>query len=130
MATTLTSDQSFALAQAFHNLAVLLGDYRFDNWDDLSPGERKQLEDLEFDILNDSTRFDAIAISGTLDNLDKVIDDIRATTERMGRAIETIEAVGDVFKMAAAAITLGAAIVSGNPEGIVSALGNAKKALG
>lgn len=127
---TLTSEQSFALAQSFHDLSVVIGEYRFGNWDALAPSQRKRLEDLQFDLLNDSTKFNAISISGVLDELQKVLDDIEATTEKMGRAIKKIEAVGEVFRMAAAAVTLGAAIVSGSPEGIVSALGNAKKALG
>jgi hypothetical protein len=127
---TLTSDQVFKLAQAFHDLAIVIGNYRFDNWDDLTPAERKQLEDLQFDVLNDSTKFNALSISIELDNLQSTLDRIDNTTARMKESIQHIKDVGRIINIATAAVTLGAAIVSGNPQAIAQAVAGAAKAVG
>lgn len=125
----LSSEQAFAMARAFHDLAVEIGNYRFDHFDDLKPTQRKQLEDLEFDVLNDSTKFNALSISGTLDELQTTLDHIDAATTQMTRAVQTIQEVGHIIKIATAAVTLGAAIVSLNPGAIAAAVAGAVTAV-
>ena len=41
----LTADQAFALAQSFHDLSVEIGNYRFRVHQDLTPAQRRRLED-------------------------------------------------------------------------------------
>lgn len=125
----LTSDQAFILAQEFHDLAFAIGNFRFANFDDLSSDERKLLEDLQFDVMNDSTKFNAISIDLALNDLQSTLDDINGATDRMKDAINHLKDVGKVINIATAAVTLGAAIVSMNPGAIASAVSGTVKAL-
>ncbi len=118
----LTSDQAFALSRAFHGISVEIGNYRFSNFDNLTPAQRRRLEDLQFDVLNDSTKFNALSISGVLDDMQGALDRIHQTTERMNDAIKRLNDANRVIKIATAAVTLGAAIVSANPAAIVTAV--------
>jgi|SRR6476660_5238783 flagellar motility protein MotE (MotC chaperone) len=119
----LTSDQAFDLAQSFHDLSVEIGNFRFRVHQDLTPAKRRQLEDLQFDVLNISTQFNALSISLALDNLQEALDDISAATEKMKKAIKRLKDVQKVVAIATAAVTLGSAIISMNPGAIASALG-------
>jgi hypothetical protein len=118
----LTSTQAFDLAQSFHSLAVQIGNYRFDNFDDLTRPQRKQLEDLEFDVLNDSTKFNALSIDLSLNDLEDTLSQIDDATIKMQNAIKSIKRVERVINIGTAAVTLGAAIVSMNPGAIASAI--------
>lgn len=126
----LTSDQSFALAQTFHTLAVEIGNYRFAHFDELSPSQRKRLEDLEFDVLNDSTKFNGLSIAGGLDELQNTLSQINGVTTQMTTAVQTIQEVGQVVRIAMAAVTLGAAIVSSNLGAIAAAVQGTLVAVG
>jgi hypothetical protein len=119
----LTADQAFALAQSFHDLSVELGNYRFRVHQDLTPAQRRRLEDQQFDLLNASTQFNALSISITLDDLQETLDDIGAATADMNKAIKRIKDVQKVIAIATAAVTLGGAIISMNPGAIAEALG-------
>src|SRR3954471_5876286 len=93
----LTSDQAFDLAKAFHDLSVEIGNFRFRVHEDLTPLKRRQLEDLQFDVLNTSTQYNALSISLALDNLQEALDDITAATEKMTRAIKRIKEIQQVI---------------------------------
>lgn len=124
----LTSDQAFALAQSFHDLSVELGNYRFRVHHELTPGQRRRLEDLQFDLLNTSTQFNALSISLALDDLEETLEDISAATDRMNKAIKKLKDVQRVIAIATSAVTLGAAIISMNPGAIADALGGVASA--
>jgi hypothetical protein len=55
----LTADQARDLANQYHDLSVVVGDYRFDHWDDLSSAKRRRLEDLQWTLINYSSDFTA-----------------------------------------------------------------------
>lgn len=125
----LTADQAFALAQAFHGLSVEIGNYRFRVHAELTPAQRKRLEDLQFDVLNGSTQFNALSISLELDDVQGTVDDIHAATTRMNKAIKKLQTAQSVIKIATAAVTLGGAIVSMNPAAIAAAVEGAVAAV-
>ena len=125
----LTSAQAFALAQGFHDLSVEIGNFRFKQGDELSSAQRKRLEDLQFDVLNVSTQFNALSLSMELDELQDTLDNVGMATVRMKGAIKKIGSVQRVIKISTAAVTLGAAVVSMNPGAIVGALTGVANAL-
>ena len=125
----LTSDQAFVLAQAFHDISVEIGNFRFRVHQDVTPARRRQLEDLQFDVLNASTQFNALSISLALDDLQDTLDDISAATEKMNKAIKRLKDVQKVIAIATAAVTLGGAIISMNPGAIAAALGGVATAV-
>jgi hypothetical protein len=118
----LTSAQAFALAQGFHDVSVEIGNFRFRQGDTLSSTQRKRLEDLQFDVLNASTMFNALSLSLELDELQETLDRVGMATVRMKNAIKKINSVQRVIKIATAAVTLGAAVVSMNPGAIIDAV--------
>lgn len=122
------TDQAFVLAKSFHNLSVEIGNFRF-NSDNLTAEQQRQLEDLQFDLLNDSSRLNALSISIALDDLEGTLDRIIAATEDMSHAVQKLKNVGKVIDIGTAAITLGAAIVSMNPSAIVSAVKTAAESV-
>lgn len=119
---TLSADQARQLAADFHDLAFALGQYRFDNWDDLSAAQRAKLGDLQWTLLNYSSDFTLQAMKITLQDVDATLQKIKGATDLAQAAIKKIQAVNKIFKVAVAGTVLGAAIVTGNATGIASAL--------
>jgi hypothetical protein len=117
----LTADQARDLANQYHDLSVVVGDYRFDHWDDLSSAKRRRLEDLQWTLMNYSSDFTAQAISLTLSDLNGALARIAETTKKAKRTIQTIKIVDKVIRIAAAATVLAASIMSGNPEAAIAA---------
>lgn len=117
----LTADQARNLARSYFNIAQALGEYRFDNFDTLSAAKRKQIEDLERTLLNSSTTFTAIAITVSLDDLEPVLARVTEVTAQMQTAIDQLQKVDKVIKIATAAVQLAGAVLSGNPEAIFKA---------
>jgi hypothetical protein len=122
---TLSSDQAFQLAKQFSDIARELTEYRMSNFAELTPDQRNQLEGLEFSIRNFSSDFVALSIKLALDDLDSALRDIKGATDKMKNAIGNLEKVNKILKVATTVVTIGAAIVSGNPAAIASAVGAA-----
>ncbi len=114
----LTADQARDLASAFHDMSVAVGNFRFDNWDDLKKSDRASLESVQWTLLNYSSDFTATAISLTLHDLQGTLQSIQDATAKATTAINRIKLVDKVLRIASAAAGLGAAIVSGHPEAI------------
>jgi hypothetical protein len=121
----LNADQAFELAKGFHDLSVAIGNFRFSQGDALTDDQQKQLEDLQFDVLNDSTKFNGMSISLELDDLQGTLDQIKDATDKMQNAIQHLKDVGKIINIATAGVTLGAAVVSMNPGAVFSAIGGA-----
>jgi len=126
----LNSDQAFELARQFHDLSVALGNFRFDNWDAIAPARRKELEDLQFWVLDYSSKLNALSIKIALDDLKPTLEKIKSATTAMEQAIERIKEVEQIIRIGTAAVTLGAAILTMNPEAIATAVGDAFKVAG
>ena len=115
----MSADQVRELAGFFHDLSVALGDYRLGNWDQLSPDQKRSLENLEWKLLNYSSVFTTTAISRTLSELQSTLPAIRNATAKAIEVIKNLRTVDRVFRIATAAGALGAAIASGDLGGIV-----------
>ena len=118
----LSADNARQLAADFHDLAVAVGNYRFDNWEQLSPTQLSRLESLQWTLLNYSSDFSSQAIAITLTDLDNTLNNIKDATGKAEKAIGQIRSVDKIFRIATAATVLGAAIASGNPVGIADAV--------
>lgn len=118
---TLSADQAFELATRFHDISVSVGNYRFDQWDNLTESQRKRLEDLQWTLMNYSSDFVAQAINLVADDLEGTLKKITDATTEANDAIAKIETVSKVIVIAAAGTVLGAAIMSGNADGALKA---------
>lgn len=117
----LSSDQAYEFANEFHDLSVAVGNYRFDQWDDLTAAQRKRLEDLQWTLMNYSSDFTAQALNFVVDDLQGTVDKITAATASANKAIANIKLVSRVLAIAASATVLGASIMSGNGDGALKA---------
>lgn len=117
----LSSDQAYEFANEFHDLSVAVGNYRFDQWDDLNEAQRKRLEDLQWTLMNYSSDFTAQALNFVVDDLQGTVDKITAATANANKAIANIKLVSQVLAIAASATVLGASIMSGNADGALKA---------
>lgn len=125
----LTAQQARDLANSFYELSKKLGDYRFGNWDNLTPSQRTKLENIQWTLMNYSSDFTAVAISQTVAELQNTLKNISDATDKMKKAIGNIQSIDKILKVAAAAVTLGASIATGNPIAIVKGLEGVADAL-
>jgi len=121
----LSSDQAFQLAKLFSDIAQKLTNYRISNWDELSPNQRTKLEGLEFTVRNYSSDFIALSIKLEVDDLEATLKDIKGATDKMKESIGNLKKINKILKVATIVVTIGAAVVSGNPSAIASAVGSA-----
>jgi hypothetical protein len=114
----LTSTDAFELSRRFRDLSVSLGDYRFANWNDLTPIRRRFLEDSEWSLLNASSDMVSAAVGLVLDETEASFTDLVKASDKAAQAIKTLSAVRGIIKIAAAAIGLAGAIVAREPVAI------------
>ena len=124
----LKAGEARRLAEDFYKLSVKLGSYRFANWDDLSPRQRREIESIEWSLLNASSDFTSMAITLSLDDSGPVLDRVRRVTRKMKSSIKTLERVGKVLGIGEAAVRLTGAILSGSPAAVARALDEAVRA--
>ena len=124
----LTADEARGLAEQFYRISKELGDYRFEHWNELGKIERSEIESLEWTLLNASADFTTAALDIAMEDLAPVVKRVAGSTRRMKSAIRNAKRSKDVLAVAAAAVKLSAAIVSGSPSAIARALERAIKA--
>jgi hypothetical protein len=122
----LTSDDALALSKSYRDLSVAIGDFRFKNWNTLSEGDRKALEDKEWALLNASSDMVTKAVGLTLDESDAAAKKVQGAAATAEKAVKTLKEVRKVITIAAAAVGLAAAIASKDPGAIAK---NAKAVL-
>jgi hypothetical protein len=126
-AMPISKDQARELGRAFLDVAHALGTYRFDNWNDLTPADRKRIEDEEWDLLTYSSSLTTKAVGVVLEDLKGNLAAIAAGAAQATKMIGTIQEVKAALKIAAAFVALGGAIVSGNAVAITTAAAAALK---
>jgi len=123
----LTSQQLAQLGERFLAFSQAVGNYRMENWTVLSKSQNQQIKELHRTLLNyaddlftTSSKLVMVDIRSSLDIIDEVTGEISKT-------YHTLEKVQKAIAVAAAGITLGAAIFSKSPEAIGGAVGNLVK---
>ncbi|HVF39751.1 MAG TPA: hypothetical protein VM939_07615 [Gemmatimonadaceae bacterium] len=118
----LTASDARDISRSFHDLAVSIGRYRFDNWSKLSPSERTDLESREWTLLNDSSDMTSRAIILQVDDMKSALEGIKAATKRLNKTAKSFRDFRSAISVASKAISLGAAIMTGNPIAIAEAI--------
>ena len=126
----ISKEQARQLGRAFLDVAHTLGTYRFESWNDLTAADRKRIEAEEWDILTYSSSLTTKAVGVVLDDLKGNLGAIAGGAAQATKVIGTIHDVKVVLKIAAAFVTLGGAIVSGNAVAIATAAAAAVAATG
>ncbi len=122
----LTSDDALALSKSYRDLSVAIGDFRFKNWNTLSEGDRKALEEKEWALLNASSDMVTKAVGLTLDESEAAAKKVQGAAATAEKAVKTLKEVRKVITIATAAVGLAAAIASKDPGAIAK---NAKAVL-
>lgn len=121
----LTADQARKLARSYFDLAQALGEYRFDQFDALTPTKRKKMEAFERTLLDSSTAFTSLAMSISLADLEPVLTRIDEVTATLKDNINQLQKVDRVLNIAGSAVQLASAILTGNPTTIFKAADDA-----
>lgn len=129
--TKLTSEQAFQLSQAYSQLREAVGNYRLDNWNQLTPAQRQKLEDYEWTLATNASDFlqKSVVLLLTAPETQQAVNNIVATTKDLVEAVKTLQGINKIFGVLTAAFTLGGAIISGNPIAIAQAIEGAIKAI-
>ena len=114
----LTAEQAREIAKALRKLSSDLGDYRFENWDQLSEEERSRIEGMEWTLLNYSSDMTAAAIEIATDNIAEPIAQIKSATAALDGAMENINSVSKAINIATKTVTFAASVASGNAGAI------------
>jgi hypothetical protein len=131
--TTLSDDQMQALAQAFHDIAVAIGQVRLNA---ITAGSKLtdpaivQLQGYVFSLMNVAAGFAIQAANLTLANADQAVNQITLATKAADRALDTLQSVDKAVGIASSVIVLAMAISTKDPVEIESAARSVAKAAG
>jgi hypothetical protein len=119
----LAAAEARAIARDYHDIALSLGAQRFAMWDRLSPARRAELERLQWTLLTYSSDMTTRAIDLQVDDLDVALAGLKRAVKALKRAVKHADDVRAAVGAAARAVTLGAAIVTGNAVALAAAEG-------
>ncbi len=118
----ISTEQARALAERFLTLSQALGTYRFGHWGELTPEERDQIKDSEWELLTRSSGLMTKAVDGALNDLHADLHAITDATGEAKKVIATINTVKAVIGVATALVTLAGAIATKDPGTIIGAV--------
>ena len=114
----LTAQEAFDLSKKFRDFAIALGNYRFANWQSLTPTQRRDIEDEEWSLINASSDMITKAVGLALEESEASVRSIKKSVSKAKKAIKKLEKVKGIIEVASAMVGLGAAIVSKDPGSI------------
>lgn len=114
----LTAQEAFELSKQFRDFAITLGNYRFANWQTLSPLQRRDIEDEEWSLINASSDMTTKAVGLALEESESSLRSITKSITKAKQAIKKLQTVKQIINVAAAVVGLGAAIISKDPGSI------------
>ena len=114
----LTSHDAFELSKQFRALSIHLGNYRFANWENLTPTQRRDIEDEEWSLLNSSSDMTTRAVGLALEESEVSFQTLKRSVRKAKSAVKKLEKFSKVIKVATAAVGLAAAVVSKDPGSI------------
>lgn len=123
----ISKDQARDLGKWFREASVSLGDFRFDNWSELSEKERSLFADREWTLLNYSLDFSTQAVGQLLVESTESLEAIKEATAEATQAVGKIKSVKKVLDISSSIIRLGAAISTNNFGAIADAVGDVIK---
>jgi hypothetical protein len=127
MSEYLSSQDLFNLSKSFHGLSGALGDYRYSNWDTLTPSQRDKLEDMQWTLLNTSSDLNSKSGILKVKLLEADIEILRSCTADMQKAIKKISNIKRVINIASMAVAFGGSIyLAASTGNVVSMIAAAK----
>ena len=124
----LNSAQAEELAKHYAGLSLSTAKYRFNNWDKLTEAKRKQLSEQSAELGKQSDQCIKLAATLIMEDVKADLAKIKIITNEIQTTIEKISSVQKVVNVIAAALDLGAAIISKVPLDIVKKIEDLNKA--
>jgi len=118
----LTSKQANELAGNFLGLAQAIGDFRFSNWKELPKEDNQRLGSLQWSIMNYGEDILAFSTILVMDEVKVSLEKIRDISTDIKENINSIKNIQKGINIAAAIVTLGAAIISKNARSVTDAI--------
>ena len=131
MATTLNSEETYKLANNFYDLTFSMTNYLVTNWNNpqLSISDRdKLIENIKM-ISSNSQKMLAQTTILEVENSKKSLADIEKATSDIKVVLVAIANIQKAINISAMVVTLGAAILTKNPEAIIGAVKGLQKAV-
>jgi hypothetical protein len=122
--TTLSDEQMQALAQAFHDIAVEIGQVRLNA---ITAGSKLtdpgivQLQGYVFSLMNVAAGFAIQDANLTLANADQAVNQITLATKAADHALDRLKKIDKAVSIASSVIVLAMAITTKDPVQIESA---------
>ena len=125
----LTAQQASDLGKTFLELEQLVADFRYSNWDKLSKLQNQKLGSLQWSILNSAEDIFALSTIIVMDDVQRDLTKIKDITKEINKTLKMLKDIQKGIDIAAAVVTLAAAIISKNPPGIVDSINELSKAV-
>ncbi|MBU1643161.1 hypothetical protein KKE54_07340 [bacterium] len=110
MKTRLSTQDVFNLSKSFHDLSSALGEFRYSNWDSLTPAQRNDLESKQWTLFNTSSDLNAKSVVLKVKLLDDEIQKIKNCISDMQATAKKITDVKHAVAIAAKAVAFGGTI--------------------
>ena len=108
----LTSKEALALARKLRSASAAVGDLLDDNWDRLSPAERKDLEKQERQIFDAATKVRTDAVGLALEEASTSAEILQGLIGDAKACLEKLEDVRNAIKIATALAEIAVAVAS------------------
>lgn len=118
----LTAKQANELANNFLGLAQAIGDYRYQNA--LSKSQNQKMKDFHWSVLKYADDLYTLSATLVMDDIENSLSSIAAITTQVQTTYKTIQDVQKVINIAASIVTLGASVLSKNPQAIKDSISN------
>lgn len=125
----LTDDDVFELSRAFHSLSIEIGEYRYDHWDELTAGQRADLENKQWTLFNTASDLNAKSVLLKAKLADQDLATLQSATNAMQGVAKKIQGIKHAIAIATKAIALSGAIYAATSTGDVAGVVSAASAL-
>lgn len=122
MSTQLSAQDVFNLSKSFHDLSTTLGDFRYSNWNALTPAQRTDLETKQWTLFNMSSDLNAKSVVLKVKLLEADIQTLKSCVADMQAAAQKIADIKHAIAIAAKAVAFGGAIYLTASTGDVTAM--------
>lgn len=121
-------EELLELSKTFHEMSIILGNYRLANWHDLTRGQRANLESKQWTLFNTASDLNAMSVVKRIKLLEAELEVLKQTTEAMKRSAEKINNIKHAIEIAGKAVAFAGAIyVAGSTGNIPVLLETAKE---
>ena len=121
---TLTAEQVNQLATHFLDMGTEIDNYRQQQYDKLTADERDEMKDLVSEILDYSNNLYTLSATLVMKDVQTSLTTINNVTAGIKTTYKTLQNVQKAINVAASVVTLGAAIMSQNPQAIAVSIGD------